>query len=549
MIQPHLSPLDYALMITYLVAITLLGLWFTRKKEDTEDFLLAGGKVPWWAAAMTFVMALSSTVSLVGTPGEAYNNGLRLQIINWIAPLAAFLCFALFIRFYFMTKTFTPFSYLERRFDVRVRGIVTILYIFSRLSYLALVLFSCSAVFKGAANWEPWVTVLVMGGVCMFYCSMGGFKAVIWTNVIQFVVMWGGLTAAIIACIHAVDGGLVGIIKYSFENGRGYEFDRSFFSFDPHERITIWVLLYSSFFSYMFYCSSDQMALQPLLSTSSYKKAKTTFISSVLMMFPMTAVLFFLGLAMFTYFNQNPLAGGNNPPGDIALFYFVSEKMPAPLPGLVVSAMLAAAVSTVASGLAGTASVTTKDLYLRFAKSDATEQQQVNFSKIATLLTGLICIGLALLIIISSSALGESLIEASAIYIAFMCIIPTTFLVGVLNPRCNSNHALGGMIVGGLITVGMVIWYMFSKFTDNPISFLILQIPGGIGTVLFGLTVPFFIGKKPKTEKTDGLTLLTLKKRQLQTDLEKTLEEQVDGEDKQRLEEVRKSKNSLRRKN
>ncbi len=523
--SPQLSWLDYSLMVFYLVGITVLGVWFTRKKENTEDFLLAGGKVPWWAAAMTFVMALSSTVSLVGTPGEAYNNGLRFQILDWFAPFAAFICFGLFVRFYFLTKTFTPFSYLERRFDVRVRAIITILYIFSRLSYLALVLFSCSVVFKGAANWEPWISILVLGCVCMLYCSLGGFKAVIWTNVIQFIVMWGGLSAAVIACLNSVDGGLFGVFKYSFEHGRGYEFSEGFFKFSPYERLSIWLLLYSSLFSYMFYCSSDQMSLQPLLSTSSYKNARNTFITSVFLFLPMSSVLYFLGLAMFTYFGQNPVAGSEQLNGDTALFYFVSQKMPAPLPGLVVSAMLAAAVSTVASGLAGTASVVTKDLFLRFARKNATEQQQVTFSKIATLIVGILCTALALMIIVSSSTLGESLIEASAIYIAFMCIVPTTFLIGVLNPRCNSNHALVGMLFGTLITAGMIVWYMYGKLYGTPISFMFLQIPGGIGTILFGLIVPFIINNKPPQDKIEGRTLFTLKKKQLQTDLDKPLTE------------------------
>ena len=262
----------------------------------------------------------------------------------------------------------------------------------------------------------------------------------------------------------------------------------------------------------MFYCSADQMALQPLLSTSSYTKARNSVICSIVMFLPITAVLYFLGLAMFAYFGQNPVEGGN-PPGDTALFYFVSKNMPAPLPGLVVSAMLAAAVSTIASGLAGSASVATKDVYLRFFRPQASEQAQVTFSRIATLSIGLFTTGIAFMIIYSSKALGETLIEASAIYIAVMCIVPTTFFIGVMNPRCNSNHVLGSMLFGVILTVGMVSWYIMSKLTGNPISFHVIQIPGGIGTILFGMTIPFVTGQKPPSAKTDGLTLWTLKKK------------------------------------
>ena len=527
MTNPQLSPLDYLLMVLYLVGITFIGIWSTRKKSNTEDFLLGGGQTKWWVAAITFVMALTSTLSLVGIPGEAYNYGLRLYVAAWMGPVCALIMFSIFVRFYFMTKTFTPFSYLERRFDRRVRAIISFLYLFSRIAYLSLVLFSVSAIFKGAAGWPAWLSVTLMSGVCMIYCTIGGFKAVLWTNVAQFIVMWGGLAAAVIAASMAVDGGVPGVFRSAFSHGRGFEFGSDFFSVDPHVRLTFWLLLYSSLSSYMFYASSDQMALQPLLSTSSYVKARNSVICSMLMFMPILTVLYFLGLAMFAYFSQNPVAGGN-PSGDTALFYFVSRNMPAPLPGLVVSAMLAAAVSTIASGLAGSASVATKDIYVRFFRPQATEKQQVTFSRIATMLAGVFTTGVAFLIIFSSQTLGETLIEASAIYIAFVCVVPTTFFIGVMNPRCNGNHAIGAMLFAVALTAAMVVWYISSKFTDNPISFMAIQIPAGIGGILFGLIVPFIIGKKPKPEKINGLTLWTLNKKSIAL-TNSTLDKVADG--------------------
>ena len=513
MTDPRLAPLDYILMVSYLLGITFLGIWCTRKKSNTEDFLLGGGKTRWYLAAITFVMAISSTLSLVAVPGESYNHGLRLYVADWIHPISAFIMFSLFVRFYFVTKTFTPFSYLERRFDSRVRCIISILYLFSRLSYLAMVLFSCTVIFKGVAGWPSWVSVLVMSSVCIFYCVTGGFRAVLLTNIVQFMVLWGGLIAAFIAATLAVEGGVFGVIQYSFSHGRGFEFGEDFFSFDPQVRLTFWLVLFSSLSGYMFYSSADQMALQPLLSTSSYRNARKTVICSILMVLPITAILYYLGLAMFAYFGQNPVEGGN-PSGDTALFYFVSVKMPAPLPGLVVSGMLAAAISTIASGLAGSASVATKDIYLRFFRPHASEQMQVKFSRIAIFLVGLVTSGIAFMIIFTSKALGETLIESSAIYISIMCIIPTTFFVGIMNPRCNSNHALGGMLFGTVITIVMVIIYMSRKFTDTPISFMVISIPGFIGTILFGLIVPLIYGEKPSPGKVSGLTLWTFKNKQ-----------------------------------
>jgi SSS family transporter len=445
--------LDYVLMIIFLIATTALGIFFTRREKNTNDYLLGGSRMPWWAIAISYVMAITSTVSLVSTPGEAYNNGLRLYIMEWFAPITGLIFFFLFMRFYFSTKTFTPFTYLERRFDARIRGILSSLYFLSRASILAMVIFTCGMVFKGLAGWPLWAAILIIGGTGTIYCTLGGFKAVVWTHVLQFFVLGGGLLAAMIACVTNVEGGFTGVIKYAFANGRGFNFDAvnaDFFSFDPHVRLTFWLLLLGSIHGYMFYNSSDQVTIQQLLSTSSYKEARRSFITSIIIFVPLGAVLWFMGLAMFAYFGQHPLPGGN-PPGDIALFTFLKTTLPSPLPGLLASAMLAAALGTIGALVMGLSTVVTKDFYLRFLRPAATEHHQVVFSRIMTLFFGTFGTAMALIISVSSSSLGETVVEANAIWGAAVTVISPIFFVGVINPRCNARHALMSIICGLLV--------------------------------------------------------------------------------------------------
>jgi SSS family transporter len=489
-----------------------LSLFFTRREKNTNDYLLAGGKVPWWAIAISYVMAITSTISLVATPGEAYNNGLRLYIMEWFAPITGLLFFFLFMRFYFTAKTFTPFTYLERRFDARMRGIISTVYFFSRASILAMIIFTCGMVFKGLAGWPLWVAILIIGIAGTIYCTLGGFKAVIWTHVLQFFVLGGGLLVTMVACVIAVDGGFAGVIKYAFAHGRGFNFDAvnaDFFSFNPHVRLTLWTLLLGSVHGYMFYNSADQVTIQQLLSTSSYKEARKSFISSILIFVPLGAVLWFMGLAMFAYFGQHPLPGGN-PTGDIALFTFMKTKLPQPLPGLLASAMLAAALGTIGSLVIGLSTVVTKDFYLRFFRPEATEHDQVVVSRMLTLFFGAFGTGMALIISFSSSSLGETVVEANAIWGAFVAVIAPIFFIGVVNPRCNARHALISLIFGSLVIAAMILWYVQSRIAGNPISYFWISMPGFLATIICGLVLPLFFGKRSPKENIENLTIWTL---------------------------------------
>lgn len=512
-----MSWIDYTLMSVFLLAICVLGGLFTtrrnaaREGSETDEHLLAGGRIPWWAAAISYVMALFSTVSLVATPGEAYNNGLKLYVLEWFAPVTGLLFFFVFVRFYFTVRTYTPFAYLERRFDARVRALVSGIYLLTRITILAMVLLSMAKVFEGMDHWPVWKTLLILGGVSIVYCTLGGLKAVIWTNVLQFAVMIVGIGLVVYLCTRAVDGGFSGVIKYSFDHGKGFGFEKDFFSFDPHVRVTFWLLMLSSTFAYMFYGSSDQIAIQQLLSTSSYKAAYRSFLTSVIIFIPLGAILWFLGLAVFSYFSQHPPEGGPLP-GDLALFKFIAEKTPSPIPGLMASAALAAAISTVGAMIMSLATVATKDFYLRFFKPDASDVDQLKFSRGVTIALGIAGTAMAIWISKASKELGETLVESNAIWGSIITIVPPIFFLGVMSRRCNSSHVLASVAFGFLLTIGMVIWYLISRRPGNqPISFMMISMPAFVGTMVFGFIAPYLFGKPPTSEQLDNLTLFTLR--------------------------------------
>lgn len=510
-----LGPIDYGVMILYLLVVFAIGWYYaSHGGKNTEGYLLGGRSMGWLVIGISYSVSLLSTLSLVMVPGEAYNNGVILGLKNFIAPFFAVITFFLFIRFYFKAKMFTPFQYLETRFDSRIRGLAAILYCSTRVFYLSLVLYASSKVFEGASGWPPEMTIIVVGLVGIVYTAMGGVRAVVWTDVAQFVVLSVGLIMILFAAAAQVPGGLFGAIQFGFENGRGMEElgEKSFYTFDPHERITIWILLIATFSEFLFYNSSDQIAIQRLLSTKGYRDAKRSLYTSVVISLPVGVVLWTLGLVIFSFYSNQPDLE-MPASGDLALFNFIGTQIPSPLPGIIIAAMLAAVMSTLDSGMNSLATVATKDFYLKMFRPNADEAAQVKFSRAMTIGIGVFAIGSGLMISQISGSIGETIMEASTVWMSFASVLAPTFLLGVTTRSLNSKHVLIALVAGWISLIPMIVWYLYSKSQESveDVSFLYVGVPGLVVPLVIGYGIAIF--KKPQSgAKVEDLTLWTLSK-------------------------------------
>ncbi len=502
---------DYVVMVLYLALVVGLGILFSRREKDTDDYLLGGRRMPWWVIGVSYMISLLSTISLVAIPGEAYNHGVTRSFMSVLSPFAAVVSFYLFVRFYFRVKTFTPFAYLEQRFDRRVRLLGSLVFWWTRLAYLAMVLYSSSKVFEGAAHWPVWLTICLVGAIGIVYTTLGGMKAVVWTDFTQFAVLAIGLTVITVKCAATVEGGAAGIVSYAFSHGRGFEQfkDPRFFTLSPYVRFTFWVLVMATMMEHLFYNSADQISIQRLLSTSSYGQAKKSLFTFVVLGLPFSLVLWFLGIAIFTYYGHHP-DEAQGLTGDLALFKFIRTQLPSPLRGLMISAMLAAVMSTLDSGMNSLAAVATKDVYVEFIRPGASERKQVRFSRIMTVVVGAFAILTALLIAMVSESIEETVIEAGTIWLSFSVVLAPIFLIGVTTRKVTGTHIIIACVIAWAVTIYMVVWYLTSKGGPNAISFMYVGFPGFLTMLLVGY-VPALLPGKPDPGKTDGLTLWTLK--------------------------------------
>ena len=507
-----LSAWDWGALIAYLLVVMAIGIWCAQGKHDTESYLLGGRSIAWWAVGVSFVVSLTSTLSFVGTPGEAYEHGLTLSLSLLVMPVAVITSFYLFVRFYFKQRMFTPFGYLEQRFDHRVRAIAAALFWLTRLSYLALVLYSSSKVFEGAADWNIHRTIVLVGTVGIGYTILGGIRAVVWTDMIQFLAMTTGLIIMIAIVIQAVPGGVAGIFETAFDNGRGFVGmqKRSFYLPGKemlYERYILWFILLNPFTQWLFYHSSDQIALQRILSTSNYASAKRAMFTNLCISVPMSMLFYFLGLALFSYYFHQPEAA-RPASGDLAIFRFIAEKMPAPLAGLMIAALLAAVMSTLDSGINSLSTIMTKDFYVRFFRKNASELEQVRYAKWMTAVVGVLAVATALILATISENVKDSIMTTSWVWMALDSVLPGIFLLAVLSRRATSGHALVAIFCGWVGSVGLMSLYFITKAQGRPISMMLI----GLGGLLITCTVGFVITRfapRRALQEIKGLTIWT----------------------------------------
>ncbi len=460
---------DYVVMALYFATLVTVGIVCSLRgeKRDAKSFLLGSGKMPIIALGISCLMAALSAFSLVMVPGEIFNHGLGFWILYLIGPVFTLVTARIFMPFYFKLGSYTPFEYLEYRYSPAIRSLVAGLTIYVRVVYLGMVLFSTSKIFEGSAGWPPWVSIVVIGGFALVFTTVGGLKAVVWTDVMQFVVLIGGLFCILGFLFYKIDGGFFGAVHCAFTNGRGVDVfaDPGFYSGNPYVRLCFWLLLWGQFMSPISSMVSDQMTVQRLIASGSLRNAMKTQLVNTCLTIPTVLILWVIGLSVFAFYFQNPQLA--KPSGDTALFNFISTQLPPAIPGLVLSAMMAAVISTVNAVFNSMATVYLKEFHLRYFKPQLSESGQVKVARIATMIIGILAISLGLLIVYSASWLKQSVVEASTIFHIFELVILPAFLFAVLSKRASSLLVWCTAALLWGCKVGTLAWYMLSTAAKN----------------------------------------------------------------------------------
>jgi sodium-coupled monocarboxylate transporter 8/12 len=486
----HFTWLDYGVFGLYLLASVGIGVRFSRGQDSLSEYFLASRSMGRVVIAMTILAALFSGITFLAAPSEGYANGPVFFLVNLGFFIATPLTTLLILPFFYQRQFFTAYQYLEDRFSVHVRTLASASFILRVLLWLGLATYAPALALEQVTGLPLWFTILCTGVLTTFYTTLGGMKAVIWTDVMQLVVLFGGQLLVVLTAVARVPGGIGRVVELAGVGGRA----RLSLSLDPTVRVTLWGLLLGAAFMHLVQMATDQVSVQRYLTAKSLKEAQRGLWLKLWLVLPVTFVFYGTGVALYAFYqlHGDPLAAGHIRKADQILPYFVVTELPSGFPGLFLAAIYAASMSTISAGINSLTSASLIDFYTRLWRPGAPEAVQMRLARVLTLAYGALVIGLAFLV----PHLG-TLLEASNSVIGLVGgPLLGLFLLGILVRRATARGALLGWLAG----VAVLIPVCFA----TRVSFLWYAGVGCLTTMAAGYACSLF-ERPPSPSQLEGL--------------------------------------------
>jgi SSS family transporter len=446
MTEAGLSPLDYAVICAYLVAIVLFGSWFARFQKTTKDYFLTGRSVPWWAICFTIVATETSTLSFIGVPASAFAGNFAFLQLAAGYILGRLLVSVLFIPAYFRGDLFTSYELLQLRFGSRVKTTAAGVFLVTRSLADGIRLYATALVISVVTGVPVAWTVVVLGGAMIVYTVRGGVSAVIWTDVVQMFVYVAGALIVFGALLARIPGGWSEVVAVGAAAGKLAFVD---LSADPRAVYTLWSGLAGGVAITLATHGTDQYLVQRLLSGRSARQASAGLVLSGFIVFAQFVLFLLIGVMLFTYYQHTPLpALGRN---DEILPRFIVSSLTGGMAGFIVAAIVAAALSPSLNAMAAT---TVNDFYRRYVNPRADEPRLMRLSRQATIAWGVI----QLLVALGAQWMERSVLDAGLAVLSLTAgPVLGAFLVGVLTRRVREGAMLAGLALG-MVAVGWAWW-------------------------------------------------------------------------------------------
>ncbi|HMV86792.1 MAG TPA: sodium:solute symporter [Blastocatellia bacterium] len=300
--------LDWAIVAAYLIYIVYDGLRLTKKSNEIEGYFLASRSLPWWAVGLSVMATQLSAITLVGTTGQAYSDGMRFIQFYFGLPFAMVILCVTAVPFFYRAKVFTAYEYLERRFDAKTRGLTSFFFLISRGLSCGVIVAAPSVVLSLVLGWNEVTTILVMGLTTTIYTMFGGVQAVTWTDVKQMVVIFAGMGVILFVIISQFPAGvsISEAMQLAGAAGRMKTVDTKF---DLNETYTLWSGLIGGLFLMLSYFGCDQSQVQRFLTAKSVSEGRTSLLMSAFVKIPMQFLILFIGVMVFVFyqFTQPPM--------------------------------------------------------------------------------------------------------------------------------------------------------------------------------------------------------------------------------------------------
>ncbi|MCG6155734.1 sodium:solute symporter [Rubinisphaera margarita] len=499
----------------YVIGVVAMGCWFVRSSDSTKEFMAAGGSLPGWAVGLSIFGTFLSSNTFLGVPGKTYGTNFNAFVFSLTLPLAAWIATRYFVPFYRNSGEISAYHHFEVKFGNWARTYAVVCYLLTQIARMGAILFGVALGLYALTGWDVPTIIVLTGILVTVYTLLGGIEAVIWTDVVQSIVLMGGAVLIFGMLLAGMPEGPGQAFAIAAEQGKF-----SLGSWMPDfTTSTVWVMLLYGLFINLNNFGIDQSYVQRYHTAKTIKSARGALWLGALMYVPISLLFFVIGAVLFSYYETHPemkhevqiQVATDLPPnaadldqsvesraalltdaqiGDKVLPHFISTHLPPGMAGLMIAAIFAAAMSSVDTSLNSSATIILKDIYERYFNPEPSEKAAMRVLRVATVVTGIIGTGTALAMI------GvESILQAWwTLQGIFAGGLLGLFLIGMI-VRQPSKH--GAMLA---VTIGLLVisWMTFSTkiaslppYLQNPLHANMTIVVGTLTIFLIGiLTVP-----------------------------------------------------------
>ncbi len=453
--------LDWLVVIVYITSLILLSNYLGKHQASTEDYYLAGRKLSWWTIGLSTMATQLGAISFISAPAFVAlkpNGGLIWLGYEFAVPAAMVFIMIFIIPVVHRAKVVSIYEYLGRRFDQNTRSLISFIFQVSRALATGVSIYAVGIVLSLVVNLSLTTTIILIGLVTIIYDTLGGIKAVIYSDVIQMIILTLGIAIcgwtayllvggweSVVANISPERLKIVNIKSHGFGDGNDFSF---------------WALVIGGFFLYASYYGCDQSQIQRELSARSVDDTKKSLMFNGLVRFPLVVAYCAMGLFIGAFAHQNAEFMDLIPMDkvDYMVPVFILNYLPHGLIGLVVVAILAAFMSSLDSAINSLSAATMRDIYQQYIKPGADDKHYLLWSKVFTVFWGVVCTLFAFIV----GAISETVIESiNKVGSVFYGPVLAAFILAIMVKRATSTGVKVGVVSGVLIN--LVLWVGFPK--------------------------------------------------------------------------------------
>ncbi|WP_237228798.1 sodium:solute symporter [Rubinisphaera sp. JC750] len=455
-----LQTLDLLTLGIYVTLLIGLSVYFARKDTDCEDYFLAGRKIPWWAAGMSLLGGSISAITFMAFPAMSFRTNWVYLLGNFMILPVAPVVIRYYLPFYRQLNLTSAYEYLELRFGLYARMLGSTVYVAFQLGRMGVILYLPSLALSAVSNWDVNVCIVAIGILATAYTTLGGIEAVIWTDVIQVIVLIGGAILSLAVIGWETPGGLEAIARTSWQAGKLHAID---FSWDM-TATGIGIVLVGNFFKFLIPYSSDQAVVQRYLTTRNEAQAARGIWLNAIASLPVWTLFFALGTALWGFYQMKPETLDPIGRTDEIFAWFIIHELPAGLAGIVIAGLFAACMSSLDSSLNSTATAITTDFYRRF-RPEVTSEQALLVARRITLILGVLG---------TATAVWLAWQNTQSIWDQFLKIM------GLL------GGGLAGMFVAGIFTKRVTEFSVLLGFVGSGVTLFYVSSFGLVHFFLYG---------------------------------------------------------------